>query len=259
MIKLYIENIVTDLRKSGIRLSQDAFDAINEIIDIQNSTVSKFNAAKWQDLKGKTVIFAQDGDVKAIYNKDKFMYNPVKAKISNALDYDLYEIDVQGTHVQNRRQQRRDTLSGLRGTKDSPYSGTPTSSSYIWEKDWDPAVNQRYYSKLLQRNHLERYAQELNDAYEIVKQLIDQRKDRLTGKRSEYDRFITDISKQIMKIEDEMTAAERDYGFDVEKLKKEISKLPALISKAKIFLQTEEDEYKAWGKRKKIPYTAITK
>ena len=71
--------------------------------------------------------------------------------------------------------------------------------------------------------------------------------------------MITDISRQIGKIEDEMIAAERDFSFDVDKLKKEISKLPNLVNKAKEFMETEEKEYKYWGKRKKIPYDKIEK
>ena len=71
--------------------------------------------------------------------------------------------------------------------------------------------------------------------------------------------MITDISRQIGKIEDEMIAAERDFSFDVDKLKKEISKLPNLVNKAKEFMETEEKEYKYWGKRKRIPYDIIEK
>ena len=89
--------------------------------------------------------------------------------------------------------------------------------------------------------------------------MIDQRKERLTGKRTEYDRMITNISKQIGKIEDEMIAAERDFAFDVDKLKKEVSKLPHLVQLAKDFIRQENDEYKHWGKRKKIPYDKIEK
>ena len=56
---LFRENIVTDLRRLGIHLSQELFDAINEFADIQNSYVSKLNIARWQDVKGKTVLFVK--------------------------------------------------------------------------------------------------------------------------------------------------------------------------------------------------------
>ena len=71
--------------------------------------------------------------------------------------------------------------------------------------------------------------------------------------------MLTDMSRQIGKIEDEMIAAERDFEFDVDKLKKELSKLPGLVNKAKQFMETEDKEYKYWGKRKKIPYDKIEK
>lgn len=256
-MKLYIENIVTDLRKNGISITDDMFDAMNEFVDIQNSFAHKMNISRWQDVKGKTVLFTDGANILAVYGNDRFMYNPKKLKISQAPEYDIYEIEVLGTNVQNRRQERRDYLKGLTKTKDAKYSNVPKSTTYIWDKDWNPEVNKVYYSKLLQRNHLTQYAQQLNDAYDVVKELIDQRKDRLTGKRSEYDRIITNISRQIAKIEDEMVAAERNFMFDVDKLKKELSKLPGLIKSAKFFIKTEEDEYKHWGKRKKIPYDKI--
>lgn len=258
-MKLYFENIITDLRKNGIKISKDMFDAINDFVDIQNSFAKPIDVDRWQDVKGKTVLFTENGNIVAVYGNDKFMYNPNKLKISQAPEYDIFEIEVLGAHVQNRRQERRDYLKGLTRTSDSPYSNTPKSTTYIWDKDWNPEVNKTYYSKLLQRNHLSKYAQQLEDAYDVVKDMIDQRKERLTGKRTEYDRMITDISRQIGKIEDEMIAAERDFSFDVDKLKKEISKLPNLVNKAKEFMETEEKEYKYWGKRKKIPYDKIEK
>lgn len=256
---IYVENIITDLKKNNVRVTKEVFDYINEYIDIQNSYASPIIINSYRDLKDKTVLIVDNGEIIAVYGNNKFMYNKNKIKISSAPDYDIFEITVGGTNVQNRRQQRRDTLSGLVKTKDSSYSNLPTSTTYVFEKDWNPEVNKVYYSKLLQRNHLGRYAQELETAYDVVKELIDQRRDRLTGKRTEYDRMITDISRQIGKIEDEMIAAERDYSFDVSKLKKELSKLPGLVDKARLFIRTEEDEYKYFGKRKPIPYDKITK
>lgn len=256
---IYVENIITDLKRDNVTLSKEAFDAINELIDIQNSTVSKIDISKWQDVKGKTVLLVDNGNVDSIYMNNSFIYNPNKTKISNSPNFDIYEISIGGVHVQNRRQERRDILSGLVKPQETELSGVPTSTSYIYSKDYDPEVNKRYYAKLLQRNHLGQYADQLNEAYDVVKELIDQRRDRLTGKRTEYDRMITDISKQITKIEDEMIAAERDFEFDTTKLKKELSKLPNLIKTAQRFMETEEQEYAHFGKRKKIPYTKISK
>ncbi|MBO7210530.1 MAG: hypothetical protein J6V44_05950 [Methanobrevibacter sp.] len=258
-MKIYYENIITDLRRNGINITQDMFDAINEFADIQNSFVHKLDIDKWQDVKGKTVLFVNNGEIEAVYGDGRFMYNPRKVKVSQAPEFDIYEVEVLGTNVQNRRQERRDYLKGLTKTKDSSFSNVPKSTTYIWSKDWDPEVNKIYYSKLLQRNHLGRYASQLEDAYDVVKELIDQRRERLAGKRTEYDRMITNISRQIGKIEDEMIAAERDFEFDVDKLKKEMSKLPNLVNIAREFIKTEEDEYKHWGKRKPYKYDKISK
>lgn len=258
-MKLYYENIITDLRKNGISITQDMFDAINEYVDIQNSFVNKLDISRWQDIKDKDVLFVKDGAIIAVYGNGRFMYNPNKIKVSQAPEYDIYEITIGGTNVQNRRKERRDYLKGLTKTTDSDYAGIPKSTQYVWDKDWNPEVNKIYYSKLLQQKHLKGYAQDLADAYDTVKELIDQRKERLTGKRTEYDRLITDISRQISKIEDEMIAIERDFSANPDKLVKEMKKLPNLVSKAKFFIQTEKDEYKHWGKRKPIPYDKIVK
>lgn len=258
-MKLIIENIITDMRRNGINITDQVFDMINEFIDIENSYITKITPAINKKLGEKTLLVVDSGDIIAVYNRGKFMYNPDKIKVGEFHDYDVYEITIQGTHVQNRREERRDNRFGLVPTKDAPYSNTPRSSQYIYGKDWDPEVNKVYYTKLLAQKHLGKYAQQLEDSYEVVKRLIDQRKERLTGKRSEYDRMITDISKQIMKIEDEMVATERDFSFDDTKLKKELSKLPGMIKKAELFLRSEEYEFKHSGKRKPLPYQKIEK
>ena len=258
-MRLVIENIITDLRRNGIRVSKDIFDALNTYVDIQNSSLSKLPVTRWQDVKGKNVLLVSDGDIVAVYGDDRFMYNPGKIKISQAPDYDVYEINVGGVNVIKRREQRKDTLHGLVRSKDSAYSNTPRSTTLIWSKDWDPEINKTYYTKLLAQRHLKRYIQQLEDAYDVIKELIDQRRDRLTGKRSEYDRMITDVSKQITKIEDELVAVERDFNMDDTKLKKELGKLPNMVSKAQMFLKSEEQEYKRFGKRKPLDLSPITK
>lgn len=262
---LYYENIITDLRKNGIRVSQTVFDYLNEYVDLQNSSVVRIDPDTYRDLKDKNVLVVDGSEVIAVYGQNKFMYNKNKIKASSIPEYDVFEVIQGGVNVQNRREQRRDYLQGLSKTKDSTFNKVPKSTTYIWDKDWDPEVNRRYYVKLLQQNHLVKYAEQLNDAYEVVKELIDQRKDRLTGKRTEYDRMITNISKQINRIEDEMIAAERDFEFDPDKLKKEISKLPRMVKDAKDFIDTENKEFavakrfNGTGKRKPIPYTKIEK
>lgn len=258
-LKLYYENVITDLRHNGINITKTVFDMMNEFVDLQNSYITKLSPDSSTKLGDKTVLVGEGKNIVAVYANGRFMWNPNKLRLKDLPEYDVYEIVMQGTHVQNRRQERRDQLKGLTPTKDSKYLNVPRSTTYIWDKDWNPETNKVYYTKLLQRNHLGRYAEDLNNAYDIVKKLIDQRRERLTGKRTEYDRMITEISKQVGKIEDEMIAAERDFSFDPSKLKKEISKLPNLVSKAEMFIKSEEQEYKHWGKRKKIPYDKIEK
>jgi len=262
---LAVENIITDLRRNGIHISDNVFEYLNTYIDIQNSSIEKLDISSYHDLRGKNVLIANGDTIIAVYGDGKFMYNQNKIKSSEIQDYDVYEVIEGGVNVQNRREQRRHYRQGLVKPSEVDYPNVPKSVSYIFDKDWNPEVNKRYYAKLLQQNHLGKYAQQLNDAYDVVKELIDQRKDRLTGKRSEYDRMITNISKQISRIEDEMIAAERDYNFDVDKLKKELSKLPRLVQDAQDFIDTENKEfaiaarYNGTGKRKPIPYTKIEK
>ena len=258
-MKLCYENVITDMRRNGIKVNQTVFDMMNEFMDLQNSYITKVSPKIGGKLGEKTFLVVDDGDIIAVYDRGGFKWNPNKVKIKDLEAYDVYEVTMQGTHVQNRREERRDYLKGLTPTRDATYSNVPKSTTYIWDKDWNPETNKNYYVKLLQRNHLEKYAQDLNDAYDVVKQLIDQRRDRLTGKRTEYNRMITDISKQIGKIEDEMIAAERDFSFDPTKLKKEMSKLPGLVDRAKMFIRSEEQEYKRFGKRKPIKYDKIEK
>ena len=257
-MKLITENVMTDLRKLNVKISKELFDILNSILDIDKSEVYDMLVMKWQDVKGRTVLYVDDsGNAVALYHKDKFLYNTQKVKISQSEDWDLKEIKIQGVHVQNRREERKGALSGMMKTRDSSLPNLPKSTAYVFSKDYDPDVNRVYYSKLLQQKNLGRYAQQLNDAYDVVKELIDQRRERLTGKRSEYDRMITDISRQITKIEDEMVASERDFSVNPDKLVKELSKLPRLIQNARDFIDYENQEYARSGKRKPIPVTKI--
>lgn len=253
---IYVENIVTDLRKFGVKLSDSAFDMINTYIDIQNSTVIKRDIDRWQEIKGTTCLFVYGANIVAVYSGDKFMWNPKKIKISDFGNYDIYQIIEAGVNVQNRRDQRRYNRQGLVPAKDAPYVGVP-KTDYIWDKDWNPETNKVYYTKLLTRKHLGQYAQALNDAYDVVTELIEQRKDRLTGKRTSYDRMIGQIVSLITKIEDLLVGVERDVNADSSKLKAELKKLPNLLQKANDFMASEAAEYQAWGKRRQIPLTPI--
>lgn len=251
------ENIISDLRKFGVSVNADAFDTINTWIDIQNSDVTKRDIDRWQEIKGTTSLFVKDGEVIAVYMNDKFAYNPRKVKIGDFANYDIYQVMQAGVNVQNRRDQRQYARQGLVAPSETDYPNVPKSRDFIWDKDWNPQVNKEYYSKLLTRKHLTSYADTLNDAYDVVTELIKQRKTRLTGKRTSYDRMIGQIVSQITKIEDLLVGVERDINADTDKLKAELKKLPNLTKKAEDFMATETAEYQTWGKRRQIPLTPI--
>ena len=261
MIKLFYENIITDLRKQGITLSNDVFNTLNTFIDIQNSTANRVNISRWQDVKNTLDLVSENGDIIAIYNNDKFVYNPNKIKISDIVNYDNYIVSVQGVNVAKRREQRRYDLTGLSRTKDSSISNVPKSTSLIWTKDWDPEVNRRYYSKLLRQNNLYKYTKDLDIAYDLVTDLINHRKEETTiGKRTVYNNMINKLVTQIRKIEDLINSVDKDFNDDdFDKLEKEMKKLPRIIIDAKDLIRTEDDTIRRFGHPKTRPHTKIEK
>ena len=42
-MRLVIENIITDLRKNGVTITDEVFNYINQYVDIQNSYINKLN------------------------------------------------------------------------------------------------------------------------------------------------------------------------------------------------------------------------
>lgn len=261
MIKLFHENIITDLRKQGITLSKEVFDKLNEYIDIQNSTVSPLTISNYRDAKGKTILVSDGENVIAIYNNDKFVYNPNKLKVSNLQDYDLFEIAVGMLNVQKRREQRRYYKSGLVSPKDSTIPNMPKSSSLVWLKNFDPETNRRYYTKLLKQNNLGKYTSVLDSAYDIVANLIVHRKEETTiGKRTVYNDMINKLVTQIRKIEDLINSVDKDFNDDdFDKLEKEMKKLHRVIIDAKDLIRTEDDTIRRFGHPKTRPYTKIEK
>lgn len=258
-MKLVVENVISDFRRYGIQYDQKLFDTMNEFIDLENSYITKMDLDKWQDVRDKVVLIVDNSQIIAAYGDNHFMYNPKKIKIGQAPMYDVYEVTVQGTHVQNRRQERRDYRKGLSPTKGSRFANAPTSSVYLWDKDWDPEVNKVYYMKKLAQRHVPKYRGLVNDAYDIMIKLMNQRKERLTGKQSEYTRIVSNLFKQISAVEDEIVATERNFNMNPEKLEKEIKKLAPLVKTATGLYDSEEYEYKRSGKRKPIPYAEIEK
>ena len=261
MIKLFYENIITDLRKQGVVLSKDAFNTLNTFIDIQNSTVSPLTISNWRDTKGKTILVSDSGNVVAVYDNDKFIYNPNKLKVSNLTDYDLFEITVGMLNVQKRREQRRDYKSGLVSPKDSEIPNLPKSSSLVWLKDFDPEVNKRYYTKLLRQNNLSKYTSILDNAYDIVSNLIIHRKAETTiGKRTVYNDMINKLVGQIRKIEDLINGIDKDFNDEsFDSIGKEMKKLSRIVKDAQDLIKTEDDTIRRFGQPKTRPHTKIEK
>lgn len=260
-MRLVIENIITDLRKNGVNITDEVFNYINQYVDIQNSYINKLNISKWQDLKDKNVLFVDNNDIVAVYGDNRFMYNPNKIKVSSAPSFDIYEVIIDGTDVANRRKQRRLDRDGLVSTKTSDLKNLPRSSQYVYEKDWDPEVNRRYYKKLLQQNNLGKYAIQLDDAYDVVTELIKYRKEETTiGKRTVYNDVINSLVSQIKKIEILIESVDKNFSSDdFDKLGKEMSKLPRLVEKAEYLIKTEKDQIKVFGHPKVRNHMKIEK
>lgn len=261
MIKLTFENIITDLRHNGINIPKSAFDILNQFVDIQNSTVGRVDISRWQDVKNTLDLVVDNGDIIAVYDTDRFIYNPNKINISDITNYDNYSINVQGTNVVKRREQRKYDLTGLSRTKDSSISNVPKSTSLIWTKDWDSEVNRRYYFKLLRQNNLSKYTKDLDIAYDLVTDLINHRKEETTiGKRTVYNDMINKLVTQIRKIEDLINSVDKDFNDDdFNKLEKEMKKLPRVIVDAKDLIRTEDNTIRRFGHPKIRPHTKIQK
>lgn len=259
MIKLFRENIITDLRKQGVTLSKEVFDKLNEYMDIQNSTVSPLTISNYRDAKGKTILVSDGGNVIAVYDNDKFVYNPNKLKVSNLQDYNLFEIAVGMLNVQKRREQRRDYKSGLVSPKDSTIPNMPKSSSLVWLKDFDPETNRRYYTKLLRQNNLGKYTSVLDSAYDIVTNLITHRKAETTiGKRTVYNDMINKLVGQIRKIEDLINGIDKDFSDSAfDSIEKEMKKLSRIVKDAQDLIKTEDDTIRRFGHPKTRPHTKI--
>ena len=101
------------MRKNGIRITKTAFDMMNEFMDLQNSYITKVSPKIGGKLGERTFLVVENGDIIAVYDRGGFKWNPNKVKIKDLESYDVYEVTMQGTHVQNRREERRNYLWGL--------------------------------------------------------------------------------------------------------------------------------------------------
>ena len=252
------ENIVTDLKAQGVIIPQKVIKNISYDIDIQTANVEILNLTKWQDIKGKYVLISANpiNEIIAIYNKDKFDYNPEKLKVSELTQSDLYTCyNVINTNSifkkHNDRLRNREDYVDLQ-TTDTTYNKPPKSTRYVFDKDWNPERNKEYYTKLLQQNKLGQYSDYLEYVYNVMEQLIEHRRaEKTTGKKLVYSNYIKKLATQIETTETEMDALDKNMNVNVDKLKKSLTSLSNTAKLAAKFIGTEDDAIKVWGYPKK--------
>ena len=248
------ENLVTDLKSNNISISPKVIKYITYDVDIQNANIQKLDIVKPNDIKNKYVLISANAtnEVIAIYNKNKFDYNPEKLKISELTDDELYSI-WEVTNISSVLQKHKDRLALKQDYVDlqkgnTTYNKPPKSTRYVFDKDWNPEVNKEYYTKLLQQNKLGEYANYLENVYDVMENLIQhRRKEQTTGKKLVYSNYIKKLASQIETVETEMDALDKNMGIDVNKLKKSLTKLTNSADLAEKFIETEDKAIKTWG------------
>ena len=262
MIDIVVENLVTDLRNSGVSISDKALSKLSDYIDVNGSYASKYEPSTLPELRDKTVLVSDGSDIIAFYDRGKFLYNPKKIKPTNMMnDYDLYVIDKSDVDVLKLRQRRKDDKQGLIPADSDTL---PKSLNYVWEKDWDPEYNRKYYIKLLQQNKLGVYSVIVDVAYKTCMALIQHHYDEKTvGKRANvYNEKITKLVAQIKKVEDLIKKIDANFEYtveDAEKIKKEIKRLQAIERECDYLLKTEDDTIRRFGYAPRRPSVKITK
>ena len=256
------ENIVTDLKSNNITISPKVIKNISFDVDIQNANIQKLDVVKLNDVKNKYVLISANAtnEVIAIYNKNKFDYNPEKLKISELTDNELYSC-WEVINISSVLQKHKDRLTLKQDYVDLQkgnitYNKPPKSTRYVFDKDWNPEVNKEYYTKLLQQNKLGEYANYLEHVYDVMENLIQhRRKEQTTGKKLVYSNYIKRLASQIESTETEMDALDKNMGIDINKLKKSLTKLTNSADLAEKFIETEDKAIKTWGypeKRKPV-------
>lgn len=256
------ENLVTDLKNSGIKISQKVINSIPYDIDIQNSNVQKINISKYQDLKGKFTLLTADNEVIAIYNNDRFAYNPKKLKMSDVINYDIYEvINNKGSvnDLRNQRQLSRQGYTDLRNT-DNIYNKPPKSVRYVLDKDWNVEASKEYYIKLLHQNRLGQYADRLEYAYTVIEDMIQhRRKEKTVGKKAVYTDWINKLTGKINTAELQMDALDKNVNIDIPKLIKSLNALDKIVKDASKFIGYEDDAIATFGYTKQRPHVKINR
>jgi hypothetical protein len=259
-LKYIDENIVSDLKTYGITIPKKVLNNISFDVDIQNANVEPLSLRRWQDIKNKYVLISDNNfnEIIAIYNKDKFDYNPNKLKVSELINEDNYSC-YNVTNISSIRQKHNDRLALKKDyvdlqTTDISYNKPPKSTRYVFDKDWNPERNKEYYTKLLQQNKLGQYSDYLEYVYTVMEDLIEhRRKEQTVGKKLVYSNYIKKLASQIETTETEMDALDKNINIDIPKLKKSLTTLSNTAKLAAKFIGTEDDAIKVWGypKRRK--------
>lgn len=262
LLKFFIdENIVTDLKSFGINLSRDVINAISaEGIDIQNSNIQVLDINRWQDAKNKIVLVADDTNkVIAIYNKDRFIYNPNRIKVSDLSEYFCYEVIALQGDITDKRKQRTDSRKGLVDLKSddiSTYNKPPKSIRYALNADYDVSVNRDYYTTLLYQNKLDKYASQLDSAYDTIEGLISfRRRERTTGKKGVYTNWIKKLATNIENAENQIRGLDKNFNADITKLTKTLKTLANTVKDAEHFMEVEKSVVGKTKKRDSIKPT----
>lgn len=254
------ENLVTDLKSAGINISKSAIDSISYDIDIQNSNIQSLNITKWQDMKGRFVLISNsDNNVIAIYNKDRFDYNPNKLKNSDIINYECWEvINNMGSVVDKRNSRIQSRLGYTDLSKSNKYNKPPKSTRYVLDRDWNINASREYYTKLLHQNRLGKYAERLDYTYTIMQELITHRyKEQTVGKKGVYTNWIKKLASQIEVAETLMDALDKNINPDIPKLLKGLNSLEKVTNDAKAFLGYEDDTIATFGYTKQRPHAKI--
>lgn len=256
MIRISVEeNVITDLTKSGISIPQQARNAISYDVDIQNSNIAKLSISNIRDVHGKYVFITDENDIViAIYDNNKFSYNPNRLKVSDIINYGCWQvINNPGSVVdkQKQRQQSRQGYTDLINTTVT-YNKPPKSTRYVLDKDWNPEVNREYYTKLLHQNKLGQYASQLDYAYTIIEDLITHRRAEPTvGKKGVYTNWIKKLASSIETAETLMDALDKNFNPDILKLKRSLKSLETVTKQAYDFIKYEDDAIATFGYTKK--------
>lgn len=257
------ENLITDLRRFGITVPKSIISNIPYDIDIQNCNVEEFDVDNTKQLKGEFVFITDsDSNIVAIYNNDRFCYNPYRLKVSDIPNYDCYKVVNNLGTVRGKRDSRQAAKQGyvdLQGT-DTSYNKPPKSTRYVFDKDWNPDVNREYYTKLLHQNKLGQYASQLDYAYTIMEDLITHRRaEQTVGKRGVYTNWIKKLAGSIEAAEVQMDALDKNVNPNIPKLLKSLRSLEQVTNDAYKFIGYEDDAIKTWGYTKKRKPVKIEK